>query len=94
MKPGCRGWRASGIEAGSPSKVLSLWSSEVEGLTLRSRAEENLFSSGEEGGEEARAELLFPFEVPVLGAASLKTCTVSVAEETHRSVEVALKLMQ
>ena len=41
-----------------------------------------------------RVLLLSPFVLLELGGASLKTCTVSVAEDTHSNVEVALKLMQ
>ena len=88
------------MEAGSPSKlVFSLcWSEEVEGLTLRSRrVGEKRLERGDGGGDDAGAALLLLpllFAEPVLGGASLKTWTVSVAEETHNSVEVALKLMQ
>ena len=93
MKPGWRGCRASAIAAGSPSKLLpSLCSSDADGLTLRSRAED-LLSTGEDGGEATMPLLPLPLEGPAPGGASLKTWTVSVAEETQRRVDVALKLM-
>ncbi len=48
--------------------------------------------NGEEGGEAACIPLLSC--VLVLGGASLKTWTVSVADETQSKVDVALKVMQ
>ena len=45
---------------------------------------------GDEGGEREEEPLLFGL---CCGADSLKMCTVSVADETHNSVEAALKLM-
>ncbi len=92
MKPGWRGCRALVVVEGSPSKfALSLGSSEVEELMLRARP---VFGDcrGDEGGETACVPL--PSCVLLLGGASLKTCTVSVADETQSRVDVALKVMQ
>lgn len=101
MKPGWRGWRADAIREGSPSKVvvLSDWdwrSEEGVGLLLRSWEVEKRPSSGEVGGEvgEVGRSCELPFDGVEPGGASLKMCTVSVAEETQSKVEVALKLMQ
>jgi hypothetical protein len=72
--------------------ALSLWSSDVEGLTLRSRDQgaDDVVWFGDEGGEREEDPLLFGL---CCGADSLKMCTVSVADETHNNVEAALKLM-
>ena len=95
MRPGWRGWRAwdkgSRSEAGSWEEGAS---EEGEGLVERSPGKR-----GESGGEVGEMGvgwvLLLPFAVvEEPGGASLNTCTVSVAEETQSSVEVALKLMQ
>lgn len=62
------------------------------GDSLRWRDDENELCRGDEGGEMGRGAL------PLLGlepgGASLKMWTVSVADETQRRVEVALKEMQ
>lgn len=53
-------------------------------------------SRGEFGGLDACASFAFDVDAELLepGGASLKIWTVSVADETHRRVDVALKLMQ
>lgn len=83
------------MEEGSPSGVVgSSWESDAERLLLlRSRAE-NLLLVGDEGGEEADLLSLPVLADVVLGGASLNMWIVSVAEETQRRVEVALKLME
>ena len=53
-----------------------------------------MLSKGDVGGDDESVLLSLPFADPEFGGASLKTCTVSVAEDTHSNVEVALKLMQ
>ena len=94
MKPGWRGCRALEAVEESPSKfAVSLGSSEVEELMLRARLDLG-DCSGEEGGEAACMLLPSCVLVLVLGGASLKTWTVSVADETQSRVDVALKVMQ
>jgi hypothetical protein len=67
-------------------------SEEREGLALRSREWERV---GEVGGEDVRLLAAAVLPAPLVeGGASLKMCTVSVAELTQSSVDVALKLMQ
>lgn len=83
------GWREvlEGREEGFSAESSVVWfSEEVEGLVLRSRdqfGDVDVCCGEEDDGEE---------EVGA-GGASLKMCTVSVAEETQRRVEAALKLM-
>ena len=76
---------------GSPGSGASLGSEEREGLTLRSLRS----SVGEVGGEDVMLLAAAVFPAPLVdGGASLKICTVSVAELTHSNVDAALKLMQ
>ena len=84
--------RGGGLLSDDSKLALSLWSSEVEGLTLRSRDQGavDVVWFGDEGGERDEEPLLFGL---CCGADSLKMCTVSVADETHNRVEAALKLM-
>lgn len=82
-----------GLGLSDDSKLaLSLGSSDVEGLTLRSRDQgaEDVVWFGDEGGEREEDPLLLGL---CCGADNLKMCTVSVADETHNRVEAALKLM-
>jgi hypothetical protein len=82
-----------GLGLSDESKLaLSLWSSDVEGLTLRSRDQgaEDVVWFGDEGGEREEEPLLFGL---CCGAESLKMWTVSVADDTHNKVDAALKLM-
>ena len=97
MRPGWRGCGASWRKAGSPGSGASLGSEERVGLVLR------WDRVGEVGGEEVMLLLVVVVVLPALlvladplveGGASLKMCTVSVAELTQSKVEVALKLMQ
>lgn len=90
------------MREGSPSKVvvLSVWewwsAEEDEGLVLRSWVLEKRDSRGDVGGDvgEVGRSCELPFDGVEPGGASLKMWIVSVAEETQRRVEVALKLMQ
>jgi hypothetical protein len=93
-RPGPAGLMAEGRSEAS-RLALSLWSSEVEGLTLRSRDQGAgvwVVWFGEEGGERDEGPLLLLFGL-CWGAESLKIWTVSVADETHSRVDAALKLM-